>query len=56
LNPSKYDFDPLYHKSENFRINEKQIYITPPRFMKFCPVVPEIIFKMAAKARQKNGG
>ena len=20
-NPQKYDFDPLYHKSENFRIN-----------------------------------
>jgi hypothetical protein len=33
LNPSKYDFDPLYHKAENF---------TPSSFMKFCPVVPEI--------------
>jgi hypothetical protein len=21
LNPSKYDFDPLYHKAENFRTN-----------------------------------
>jgi hypothetical protein len=33
LNPSKYDFDPLYHK---------HISTTPPSFMKFCPVVPEI--------------
>jgi hypothetical protein len=36
LNPSKYDFDPLYHKAENFRTN---IYLS---LMKFCPVVPEI--------------
>jgi hypothetical protein len=42
LNPSKYDFDPLYHKAENFRTNKKHISITPPSFMKFCPVVPEI--------------
>jgi hypothetical protein len=42
LNPQKYGFDPLYHKSENFRINWKDIFITPPSFMKFCPVVPEI--------------
>jgi hypothetical protein len=42
LNPPKYGFDPLYHKSENFRINWKHISITPPSFMKFCPVVPEI--------------
>jgi hypothetical protein len=42
LNPPKYDFDPLYHKAENFRTNKKQISITPPSFMKFCPVVPEI--------------
>ena len=40
--PQKYDFDPLYHQSENFRINLKHISITPPSFMKFCPVVPEI--------------
>ena len=39
MNPSKYDFEPLYHKAENFR---KHISITPPSFMKFCPVVPEI--------------
>ena len=32
----------LYHKSENFRINQKHISIIPPSFMKFCPVVPEI--------------
>jgi transcription termination factor Rho len=42
LNPSKYDFDSLYHKAENFRTNQKHIYITPPSFMKFCPVVREI--------------
>jgi hypothetical protein len=42
LNPQKYGFDPLYHKSENFRINYKHISITPPSFTKFCPVVPEI--------------
>jgi hypothetical protein len=36
LNSSKYDFSPLYHKAENY------ISITPPSFMKFCPVVPEI--------------
>jgi hypothetical protein len=42
LKPSKYDFDPLYHKAENFRTNYKHISITPPSFMKFCPVVPEI--------------
>ena len=42
LNPSKYDFDPLYHKAENFRTTQKHIYITPPSFMNFCPVVPEI--------------
>jgi hypothetical protein len=42
LDPSKYDFDPLYHKAENFRTNWKHISITPPSFMKFCPVVPEI--------------
>jgi hypothetical protein len=44
LNPSKYDFDPLYHKSENFRINYQHISIIeiPSNFMKFCPVVPEI--------------
>ena len=42
LKPSKYDFDPLYHKAENFRTNQKHIAITPPSFMKFCPVVPEI--------------
>jgi hypothetical protein len=42
LNPSKYDFDPLYHKAENFRTNKKHISITPPSFMKFCPIVPEI--------------
>jgi hypothetical protein len=42
LNPSKYDFNPLYHKAENFRTNYKHKSITPPRFMKFCPVVPEI--------------
>jgi hypothetical protein len=42
LNPSKYDFDPLYHKAESFRTNWKHISITPPSFMKFCPVVPEI--------------
>jgi hypothetical protein len=40
LNPSKYDFDPLYHQVENFRT--KHISITPPSFMKFCPAVPEI--------------
>jgi hypothetical protein len=40
--PSKHDFDPLYHKAENFRTNWKHISITPPSFMKFCPVVPEI--------------
>ena len=28
LNPSKYDFDPLYHKAENFRTNQKHISIT----------------------------
>jgi hypothetical protein len=39
---SKYDFDPLYHKAENFRTNKKHISITPPSFMKFCPIVPEI--------------
>jgi hypothetical protein len=42
LNPSKYDFDHLYHNAENFRTNYKHISVTPPRFMKFCPVVPEI--------------
>jgi hypothetical protein len=42
LNPSKYDFDPFYHKAENFRTNYKHISITPPSFMKFCPVVPKI--------------
>jgi hypothetical protein len=42
LNPSKYDFDRLYHKAENFRTNLKHISTTPPSFMKFCPVVPEI--------------
>jgi hypothetical protein len=42
LNPQKYGFDPLYHKSENFRINYKHISITLPSFMKFCLVVPEI--------------
>jgi hypothetical protein len=42
MNPSKYDFDPLYHKAVNFRTNYKHISITPPSFMKFCPVVPEI--------------
>jgi hypothetical protein len=42
LNPSKHDFDPLYHKAENFRTNWPHISITPPSFMKFCPVVPEI--------------
>jgi hypothetical protein len=42
LNPSKYDFDPVYHKAENFRTNLKHISITPPSFMKFCPIVPEI--------------
>ena len=33
---------PLYHKAENFRTNQKHTSITPPSFMKFCPVVPEI--------------
>jgi hypothetical protein len=42
LKPSKYYFDPLYHKLENFRSNQKHISITPPSFMKFCPGVPEI--------------
>jgi hypothetical protein len=42
LNPSKYDFDPIYHKAENFRTNSKHISINPPSFIKFCPVVPEI--------------
>ena len=42
MNASKYDFDPLYHKAENFRINKNHISITPPSFMKFCPVVPGI--------------
>jgi hypothetical protein len=41
LNLQKYSFDPLYHKSENFRINWKHISITPPSVMKFYPVVPE---------------
>ena len=42
LNPQTYGFDPLYHKSENFRIHWKHISITLPSFMKFCPVVLEI--------------
>jgi hypothetical protein len=42
LNPPKYDLNPLYPKTENFRTNEKHISITPPSFMKFCTVVPDI--------------
>jgi hypothetical protein len=41
LNPSKYDFDPLYHKAENLGPT-RNISITPQSFMKFCPVVPAI--------------
>jgi hypothetical protein len=41
-NPQTHGFDPLYHKSENFRIHWKHISITLPSFMKFCPVVLEI--------------
>jgi hypothetical protein len=54
LNPQKYGFDPLYHKSENFRINKKHISITPPSFMKFCPVVPEICRVQVHGARKER--
>jgi hypothetical protein len=54
LNPQKYGFDPLYHKSENFRINYKHISITPPSFMKFCPVVPEICRGQVHGARKER--
>jgi hypothetical protein len=54
LNPSKYDFDPLYHIAENFRINYKHISITPPSFMKFCPVVPEICRGQIHGARKER--
>jgi hypothetical protein len=54
LNPQTYGFDPLYHKSENFRINEKHISITPPSFMKFCPVVPEICRGQVHGARKER--
>jgi hypothetical protein len=40
--PLKNDFDPLYHKAENFRTNSKHISITPQRLMKFCPVVQKM--------------
>ena len=39
---NQFGFDSVYHKSENFRINQKHISITPSSFTKFCPVVPEI--------------
>jgi hypothetical protein len=48
LNPQKYGFDPLYHKSE------KHISITPPSFMKFCPVVPEICRGQVHGARKER--
>jgi hypothetical protein len=54
LNPQKYGFDPLYHKSENFRINWKHISITPPSFMKFCPVVAEICRGQVHGARKER--
>ena len=54
MNPSKYDFDPLYHIAENFRINYKHISITPPSFMKFCPVVPEICRGQIHGARKER--
>jgi hypothetical protein len=43
LNPKKYGFDPLYHKS-----------ITPLSFMKFCPVVPEICRGQVHGARKER--
>jgi hypothetical protein len=54
LNPQKYNFDPLYHKSENLRINQKYISITPPSFMKFCPVVPEICREQVDASRKER--
>jgi hypothetical protein len=54
LNPSKYDFIPIYHKAENLTTNQIHISITPPSFMKFCPVVPEICFGHVHVARKKG--
>ena len=54
MNPQKYGFDPLYHKSENFRINQKHISITPPSFMKFCPVVSEICCRHVHVAQKER--
>jgi hypothetical protein len=54
LNPQKYGFDPLYHKSENFRINYKHISITLPSFMKFCLVVPEICLGQVHGSRKER--
>jgi hypothetical protein len=54
LNPPKYGFDSLYYKSEIFRINWKHISITPPSFMKFCPVVPEICRGQVHGARKER--
>jgi hypothetical protein len=54
LNPQTYGFDPLYHKSENCRINWTHISITPPSFMKVCPVVPEICRGQIHGARKER--
>jgi hypothetical protein len=45
LNLQKYGFDPLYHK---------HISITPPSFMKFCPVVTEICRGQVHGARKER--
>ena len=43
MNPHTYGFDPIYH-----------ISITPPRFMKFCPVVPEICRRQVHASRKER--
>ena len=45
---------PLYHKAENFRTNQKHISITPPSFMKFCSVVPEICRRHVHVAKKER--